>query len=61
VTEDLPVYLGKESAKERKMMARFTCGNEEKENRYWMEEEECAGCAVRRERRSSTCGADAAK
>jgi hypothetical protein len=42
VTEDIPVDLGKESAKKRKMMARFRC-------------------AVRRERQSSTCGADAAK
>jgi hypothetical protein len=40
VTEDVPVDLGRESAKERKMMARFRCGNEERENRYWMEEEE---------------------
>jgi hypothetical protein len=39
VAEDVPVYLGKERAKERKMMARFRCGNEERENRYWMEEE----------------------
>ncbi|KAJ3635039.1 hypothetical protein MTP99_007976 [Tenebrio molitor] len=46
VAEDVPVYLGKERAKERKMMARFRCGNEERENR--------------RERGSSTCGADAA-
>jgi hypothetical protein len=37
--------------RERKMMARFTCGNEERENRYWIEEEE----------RSNTCGADAVK
>ncbi|KAH0816889.1 hypothetical protein GEV33_005903 [Tenebrio molitor] len=40
VTEDVPVYLGRESTKERKMMARFRCGNEERENKYWMEEEE---------------------
>jgi hypothetical protein len=26
-------YLGRESARERKMMARFRCGNEERENR----------------------------
>jgi hypothetical protein len=32
------VYLGKESAKKRNMMARFRYGNEERENRYWMEE-----------------------
>jgi hypothetical protein len=31
MTEDVPVYLRRESAKERKMMARFRCGNEERE------------------------------
>jgi hypothetical protein len=46
-----PEYLGRESAKERKMMARFRCGNEERENRYWWEErKEGAECAMRRER-----------
>jgi hypothetical protein len=40
MTDDVPVYLGRESAKERKMMARFRCGNEERENRYWTEGEE---------------------
>jgi hypothetical protein len=40
MTEEIPEYLGRESAKERKMMARFRCGNEERENRYWTEEEE---------------------
>jgi hypothetical protein len=51
VTEDVPVYLGRESAKERKMMARFRCGNEERENRHWMEEEErmCRMCREERE------------
>jgi hypothetical protein len=34
VTEDVSGYLGKKSAKERKMMARFRCENEERENRY---------------------------
>jgi hypothetical protein len=34
MTEEIPEYLGRESARERKMMARFTCGNEERENRY---------------------------
>jgi hypothetical protein len=28
MTEEIPEYLGRESARERKMMARFTCGNE---------------------------------
>jgi hypothetical protein len=43
---DSPVHLGRESAKERKMMARFKCGNEERENRYWTEGEErrCRMC-----------------
>jgi hypothetical protein len=51
VTEDVPVYLRRESAKERKMVARFRCGNEERENRYWMEEEErmCRMCREERE------------
>jgi hypothetical protein len=40
MTEEIPEYLGRESARERKMMARFTCGNEERENRYWMKGEE---------------------
>jgi hypothetical protein len=30
VTEEVPVYLARESAKERKMMARFRCGNKER-------------------------------
>jgi hypothetical protein len=46
-----PEHLGRESAKERKMMSRFRCGNEERENRYWWEErKEGAECAMRRER-----------
>jgi hypothetical protein len=51
VTEDVPVYLGRESTKERKMMARFRCGNEERENKYWVEEEErmCRMCREERE------------
>jgi hypothetical protein len=38
MTEEIPEYLGRESA--RKMMARFRRGNEETEHRYWMEREE---------------------
>jgi hypothetical protein len=30
--EELPEYLEKESARERKMMVRFRCGNKEREN-----------------------------
>jgi hypothetical protein len=29
----IPEYLGRKSARERKIMARFRCGNEESENR----------------------------
>jgi hypothetical protein len=44
------------------MMGRFRSGNEERENRYWMEgEEENAECPMRRERQLSTCGIDVAK
>jgi hypothetical protein len=39
MAEEIPAYLERQSAKERKMM-RFRCGNEERENRYWMEREE---------------------
>jgi hypothetical protein len=44
MTEEIP-----ESARERKMMTRFTCGNERKQK-------EGAECAMKRERPSSTCG-----
>jgi hypothetical protein len=37
MTKEIAEYLGRESAKERKMMAKFRCGNEGRENRYWME------------------------
>jgi hypothetical protein len=40
MTEEIPEYLGRENTRERKMMARFRCGNEERENSYWMEREE---------------------
>jgi hypothetical protein len=36
--QEIPEYLGRERAKERKMIVRFRCGNEERENTYWMEE-----------------------
>jgi hypothetical protein len=41
MTEKIPEYLGIENARERKMMARFSCGNEERENMYWRKE-----CAI---------------
>ncbi|KAH0814781.1 hypothetical protein GEV33_008010 [Tenebrio molitor] len=46
LTQDVPVYLRRESAKEREMMERFRCWNEERENRYWTEEEQrrCQMC-----------------
>jgi hypothetical protein len=49
--EEIPEYLGRESARERKMMARFRCGNEERKNRYWMDGEErrCRMCYEERE------------
>jgi hypothetical protein len=42
---------GRESAKERKIMARFRRGNEERESRYWMEGEErrCRMCYEEKE------------
>ncbi|KAJ3633074.1 hypothetical protein MTP99_010046 [Tenebrio molitor] len=51
MTEEIPEYLGRESAREKKMMARFRCGKEERENRYWMEGEErrCRMCYEERE------------
>jgi DNA-directed RNA polymerase subunit M/transcription elongation factor TFIIS len=62
-TEEVPVYLERERAKETKMMARFRCGNQER----WRtglgrkKKKEGAGCATRKDRRSNTCGADATK
>jgi hypothetical protein len=51
MTGEFPEYLGRESARERKMTARFRCGNEERENRYWTEGEErrCKMCYEERE------------
>jgi hypothetical protein len=52
----------RESAKEIKMKRRFSGGNEERENRYWIEgEEKSSECAMRRERQLRTCGMDVAK
>jgi hypothetical protein len=64
--EEILEYLRRESARESKMMARFRCGNEERENRYWTEGEEirCKMCYEERrerERDSSTSGMDVAK
>jgi hypothetical protein len=61
MTEEIPEYLGRESARERKMMARFRCGNEERENMYWMEGEERErksrnGCSEMRQREGKERG-----
>jgi hypothetical protein len=64
MTEDVPVYLRRESAKERKMMARRGLDAETKRERTGIgrkRRREGAECAERRVRRSSTCGADATK
>jgi hypothetical protein len=51
-TQENPEYLGRASGKEIKTMTRFRCGNEEKGNRYWMEEEgrRCRLCYKEREK-----------
>jgi hypothetical protein len=51
MTEEILEYLGRESAKERKMMTRFRYGNEKRENRCCMEGEErkCSMCYEERE------------
>lgn len=40
MTKERPKYLERENAKERRMVARFRCGNEEKGNKFWLEENE---------------------
>ncbi|KAJ3638854.1 hypothetical protein MTP99_002186 [Tenebrio molitor] len=59
-TEKIPEYLGRDSGRERKMMARFKCGRE-KTGIGRKERKEGAERAIRRERRSSICGIDAMK
>jgi hypothetical protein len=52
MTEEIPEYLRREreSTKERKMMPRFKCWDEEGENRYWTrgEERRCRMCCEER-------------
>jgi hypothetical protein len=48
MTEEIPEYLGKESTKERRMMATFRCGNEERE-RMEGQERSCRMCYEARE------------
>jgi hypothetical protein len=63
MTEEIPEYLERKSARERKMMPRFRCANEERENRYWMEGEErrYRMCYEGRKTKLRTCGMDVAK
>jgi hypothetical protein len=51
ITEELPKYLGRESRKERVIIARFRCGNEERENEYWKEDRTkvCRMCGEEKE------------
>jgi hypothetical protein len=51
ITEELPKYLGRESRKERVTIARFRCGNEERENKYWNEDRirVCRMCGQKKE------------
>jgi hypothetical protein len=48
MTEEIPEYLGRESARERQMMARFRCENEER-GIGPKQREEGAECVKRRE------------
>jgi hypothetical protein len=65
MTQEIQEYLGRESPKERKMMVRFRCEKEERENRMEGEERRCRMCYAEREREReieySTCGMDVAK
>jgi hypothetical protein len=62
MTKEIPEYLERGNARERKMMAKFSCRNEKRESRFGRKErKECAECAMRRERQLSTCGMDVAK
>jgi hypothetical protein len=52
MTEEIPEYVGRGSATERKIMARFGCGNGKRENRYWTERKEIK-CRMRYEERET--------
>jgi hypothetical protein len=54
-TEEIPEYLRRESAKERKMMGT----RKDKTGVGWKERKEGAECAMKRERQSSTCEMEA--
>ncbi|KAJ3656822.1 hypothetical protein Zmor_015867 [Zophobas morio] len=51
ITKTIPKYLDRESAKEKKIIARFRCGNEERNNKFWVSEGErmCRMCGEGRE------------
>ncbi|KAJ3652136.1 hypothetical protein Zmor_018127 [Zophobas morio] len=38
VKDEVPKYTERESIKEERMIVKFWCGNEEKENNFWMDE-----------------------
>ncbi|KAJ3656495.1 hypothetical protein Zmor_015568 [Zophobas morio] len=50
ITETIPKYLDRESAK-KKIIARFSCGSEERNNKFWVTEGErmCRMCGEGRE------------
>jgi hypothetical protein len=51
MTKEIPEYLERGNARERRMMARFSCRNEKRESRFGRKErKECTECAMRRER-----------
>lgn len=53
IKEDKPEYLKKRmKMKDRKMVARFRCGNEVREREYWKEEEEKTCRVCRKEKES---------
>lgn len=39
ITREEPKYLKRENGNERKIIGRFRCGNEENDNRFWLEED----------------------
>ena len=51
ISENIPRYLERESVKEKRMIARYRCGNEERENKFWLKDEErmCRLCMKKKE------------
>jgi hypothetical protein len=60
ITEAIPEYLWRESAKEIKMMARLRCGNEEREKKVLDGRRGKRMCYEERED-NDTCGMDVVK